>query len=152
MDTFINDLFRGLERAYKDEIADQVADQDRYDWLPELTGTQCEINKDGTVVNMQVADDGQYKRYLGAGAAAIQELINEGIDFGARGVDKTVLVHVRIKMRIHLNNTVTVTCSPRNSWEDLRAYLRSTGFKDTMGPKPAALLASTRAQYVPGRF
>ena len=146
-------LFRGLERAYKDKIADQVADQNRYDWLPELTGTECEINEDGTVVNMKVADAGQYKRYLGAGAAAIQELIDyAGIDFGALKVDKAVLVYVRIKMRIHLNNTVAVTCSPRNSWEDLRAYLRSTGFKDTMGPKPAALLASTRAQYVPGRF
>lgn len=138
MDTFIEELLAGLERAYTDLLADLPGN------TPELLGLTCEIDDGGNVGNMEAspgymedADDS-----LDAAQDILEAMVEEGIEWGDHGaygdhdlaMDEDAHMHILTKVRIDLDGNVTATCCPRNSFQDLRDYIRSIGFEEDTPP------------------
>jgi len=145
MDTFIDNLFRGLESAYKELLEDLQAG------TPELRGLSCELDGGGNVDNMQ-ALEGYMPGYedkdewLEAAQDILEEMVEEGIEWGDHGahgdedldMDENAHLHIRTKVVIGLDSKVTVHCSARNGMDDLRAYMRDIGFEVLEPPRKRA--------------
>lgn len=141
MDTFIEELLLGLERAYKDLLADLPGN------TPELLGLTCEIDDGGNVDNMDACPgymDGSddVDDSLDAAQDILEAMVEEGIEWGDHGaygdhdlaMDEDAHMHILTKVRIDLGGNVTATCCPRNSFQALRTYLRSIGLEEDMPP------------------
>jgi hypothetical protein len=145
MDTFIDNLFHGLESAYKELLEGLPM------CTPELRGLECEIDDGGNVDNMQAIEG-----YLN-GAADVDDaletaqdilegMVEEGIEWGDHGahgdndldMDEDAHRHIRTKVVIDLDTKVTVHCSARNGMDDLRAYMRDIGFEVLEPPRKRA--------------